>query len=271
MVYSVDSGVVRTGSAATQGPLWGARADSWVRIQEGLCRPLFDAGLRHIGVRPGMRHLDVGCGAGEALRLSRQMGAVIFGFDASETLVRIANELLPEAEYRVGDMEALPYDDGSFDATTGFNSFQFASDPLRAVIEARRVTRKGGKVLIASWGRPEDCDAAGFLFALKAFLPSSSENSFGPFPLSADGALRDLAVAAGLEFVAMDEVQCIWLYANLDIALEGLLSAGTSVYALRNSREEEVRAAVAKAIEPYERKDGSYKLRNSFRYLLGRV
>jgi len=44
----------------------------------------------------------------------------------------------------IGDMEQLPYDDGSFDAVTGFNSFQFATDALRAVAEARRVARKGG-------------------------------------------------------------------------------------------------------------------------------
>jgi len=78
--------------------------------------------------------------------------------------------------------------------------------------------------LAAAWGRPEDCDAAAFLFAYKPYLSPPSGNSSGPF-----------------------------------------------VSAIRNSSEEEVRAAVAKAIELYERKDGSYKLRNSFQYLLGRV
>lgn len=271
MVHSFDLGEVRAGSAGVQGSLWGTRAESWARVQEGLCRPLYDAGLRHIGIRPGMKHLDIGCGAGEALRLSNQMGAAVFGFDASERLIRIANQRAPEAEYRIGDMEALPYDDGAFDATTGFNSFQFAADPLRAVMEARRVTRKGGTVLVASWGRPEDCDAAGVLYAVKAFVPEPAKNSPGPFAFSPDGALNDIMATAGLEPIATDEVQCIWLYANLEIALDGLLSAGTSISALNNSGEKEVRSAVAKAIEPYERKDGSYKLRNSFRYILGRV
>jgi ubiquinone/menaquinone biosynthesis C-methylase UbiE len=47
-------------------------------------------------------------------------------------------------------MEELPFADGTFDVVTGFNSFQYASSPVAAVKEAKRVARKGGYVVARS-------------------------------------------------------------------------------------------------------------------------
>ncbi len=46
------------------------------------------------------------------------------------------------ATFRVGDIEALPWDDDSFELVTGFSAFQFADDKVRALQEARRVARR---------------------------------------------------------------------------------------------------------------------------------
>jgi SAM-dependent methyltransferase len=69
--------------------------------------------------------LDVGCGVGAFLRLVADRGARAFGIDASPALAEVARERVPGAELRVGDMEALPSDDDTFDLVTGFNSFFF--------------------------------------------------------------------------------------------------------------------------------------------------
>ncbi len=56
-------------------------------------------------------------------------------------------------------MESLPYEDGSFDVVTGLNAFQFAADPAHALRAAGRVARRGAPLVIATWGRPEQCEA----------------------------------------------------------------------------------------------------------------
>jgi ubiquinone/menaquinone biosynthesis C-methylase UbiE len=72
-----------------------------------------------------------------------ERGLQPFGLDASEALIELARARLPEADLHVGDMEALPYDDDTFDLVTGFNSFFFANDMVVALREARRVAKPG--------------------------------------------------------------------------------------------------------------------------------
>ena len=55
--------------------------------------------------------------------MAADRGARIAGIDATGPLVEIARERVPDGDFRVGDMEDLPWDDESFDVVTGFNSF----------------------------------------------------------------------------------------------------------------------------------------------------
>ena len=58
---------------------------------------------------------------------SPRTAARAFGLEASEALLGIARQRLPDADLRVGDMESLPYQDDTFDLVTGFNPFFFAT------------------------------------------------------------------------------------------------------------------------------------------------
>jgi ubiquinone/menaquinone biosynthesis C-methylase UbiE len=57
-------------------------------------------------------------------------------------------------------MEHLPWEDGSFDVVTGFNSFQYALDVHTALAEACRVARPGGQLAVCKYDRPADVDGA---------------------------------------------------------------------------------------------------------------
>jgi SAM-dependent methyltransferase len=257
-----------TGSASVQGELWGARARDWAEVQEPTQRELYPPVFDAAGLGEGTSLLDVGCGSGVAAAIARERGAKVSGIDASAPTVEIARQRVPDGDFRVGELEALPYDDHSFDVVTGFCSFQYAADPVHALEEARRVVRPGGTIAILTWGQPEHCEAAAIIKALGSLLPPPPPGAPGPFALSAPGALEDLARRAGLTTSRAAEFSTRWEYPDRDTALRAHLSAGPAAKAIKHANEERVAAAVSDAIAPFRTATGGYTLENSWRYLL---
>jgi ubiquinone/menaquinone biosynthesis C-methylase UbiE len=104
--------------------------------------------LAKLALEPGQSLLDVGCGAGMFASMARERGLLVSGIDASDALIAIARERAPGADFRVGDLEDLPFSEGSFDAVTGFNAFQFATNPVAALSAARSAAKRGGPVVV---------------------------------------------------------------------------------------------------------------------------
>src|SRR3989442_3056255 len=111
-------------------------------------------------LRPGLRVLDLACGAGTpALAEARRVGprGNVVGTDTSEAMLSLAREYAQEeglanAEFRVADAGALPFQDGSFDrVTSGFGAMYFP-DLSRALAETFRVLRPGGRLAWLVWG-----------------------------------------------------------------------------------------------------------------------
>jgi SAM-dependent methyltransferase len=239
-----------------------------VLTQEPKVLALYESVLDQLPIGEGTRLLDVGCGAGLFLRLAAQRGADVAGIDADAAFVELACERVPNAEIVVGDMETLPHDDECFDVVTGFDAFQQASDPGRALREAARVARPGAAVVVASWGRPEQCDAAQYVNAVRRWLVSSTGGSPDPFALSDARAISSFAAAAGLIPGARHDVPCVWNYADDEQLLAALRSTGFAVKAIAAAGEECVTAAILQSAAPYRMSSGDYRLENLFSYLI---
>jgi len=258
-----------TRTAAIQGPRWGARASEWADIQEGTTRPLYEAVLGAVGVGEETGLLDVGCGTGLFCMLAAEREASVAGLDAAAQSIAIARERTPAGDFRVGEIEELPWDDASFDVVTGFNSFQFAADPANALRQARRVVRPEGWVVIAVWGKEEECEAADVIKAMSTLLPPPPPGAPGPFALSQPGALEALAGQAGLTPVEAHDVPCPWVYPDLDTAVRGFASAGPGARAEAEAGRETLEQTVAQALQHYlDVNTGIVQLENVFRYLL---
>jgi SAM-dependent methyltransferase len=121
-------------SSPVNGRLWGARARDWANIQERTVKAVYDAVLERTGVGPDTCYLDVGCGAGGAVQLAAARGAQVSGIDAAEALLAVARERTPKGAFHIGDLEALPFDDATFDVST--RAIETASET--AVSEAHR-------------------------------------------------------------------------------------------------------------------------------------
>jgi SAM-dependent methyltransferase len=264
-----DTSELTTGSAGVQGRLWGARARDFTALEPKMLA-LYEAVLEELGIGTGTALLDVGCGPGLFLRLAAQRGATVTGIDAAEPFIEIARERLPHADLTAGEMETLPYDTGAFDVVTGFNAFQFAADPARALREAGRVSRSGAPVVIATWGRPEQCEAAGWVKAVGGLLPPPPPGAPGPFALSAPGAIEAFAQRGGLVAQSRRDVLCVWEFPDEATALRALKSTGFAVRAIDVAGEQRVDEAVREAIAPYRSSGGGYRLENVFGYLVAR-
>jgi demethylmenaquinone methyltransferase/2-methoxy-6-polyprenyl-1,4-benzoquinol methylase len=106
-------------------------------------------------VRPGDRVLDAACGTGDLAVADLRAGAGrVTGLDFSERMLARARRKAPALEWVQGDMLALPFADGSFDAATvGFGVRNVADLPL-ALRELRRVLPVGGRLAILEITQP---------------------------------------------------------------------------------------------------------------------
>ena len=265
------SGNNKPRSADVNGRLWGSRAGDWAEIQEGQCRPVYEAVFARFGVNSQTNYCDIGCGAGMAAQIAASRGAAVSGIDAAMHLLEIARARTPKGDFRSGDIEELPFPDKSFDLVTGFNAFQYAANPAVALGEAKRVVKPTGHVVIMTWGKPEGMEAATLVGALKPLLPPPPPGAPGPFSLSDEAALRELATSAGLIPVEVVDVSCHFTYPNLETGLRGLGSAGVAVRAMEHSGEDALNQAHTNALSPFRQADGSYRIGATFRYLVARA
>jgi SAM-dependent methyltransferase len=107
------------------------------------------------GVEPGQDVLDVGCGTGNATIPAAKLGARVTGLDSSPGLIEIARELgadaMVEVDWIVGDAQAMPFEDDSFDRVISIFGHMFAPDHRASADELKRVCRPGGRIAIACW------------------------------------------------------------------------------------------------------------------------
>src|SRR3954449_7893930 len=106
-----------------------------------------------IGV--GDHVLDVAAGDGNVAVAAAQTGARVPAPDFAPSLLAAGRErtaaLGLEIHWQEADAEALPYEDGAFDAVTSAFGLMFAPRPEVAIAEAFRVTRPGGVVGVTAW------------------------------------------------------------------------------------------------------------------------
>ena len=110
--------------------------------------------FRRLGVAPGTRLLDVGCGAGQLALIAAKAGARVTGCDIStnwleKARARAAAEGLNVA-FDEGDAEALPYAIAQFDAVVSLIGAMFAPRPERVAAELLRVCRPGGTIALVN-------------------------------------------------------------------------------------------------------------------------
>ena len=254
------------GSAVLQGLLWSRAAQDWAELREPLATPLWETLLDAAAVDVGTRFLDAGCGAGGASVLAARRGAQVNGLDAAEALLAIARRRLPDGDFRVGDLEDLPYAGGAFDTILAVDVLPYVTAPLVALGELRRVCAPSGRIAIALWGSAEECEHHAILASAGKLLPAPL--ALEPFALSVPGALDALLVRAALRVCGGGAVDCPAEYPDQETAWQAQASSGPMQAALRVVGEQRLKAAVLRALGPFTMSSGVVRLRQRAHYVL---
>jgi ubiquinone/menaquinone biosynthesis C-methylase UbiE len=156
---------VRKARAARAVAYFDAAAESWDRIRSLHVRDdAVERGLvEMLPLGRGRTLLDIGTGTGRVLELFGARGVAGTGLDLSPAMLRVARANLAraglaDAHVRQGDMYRLPWGEPSFDAVTFHLVLHFADEPGRALAEAARVLKPGGRLVVVDFA-PHDLDS----------------------------------------------------------------------------------------------------------------
>jgi len=165
-----------------------------------------DAAGIDAGAAKGQRLLDVACGTGCVAREAARRGAAVTGLDPNEGMLAVARRLGPKVDWRDGVTEAIPFDDGSFDAVTCQFGLMFFEDRVKALKEMWRMTKPGGRLVVATWDALERTPGYAAMVALleRLFGAEIANGLRAPFVLGEPAEVLGLFEAAGIPGATVD-------------------------------------------------------------------
>lgn len=251
-----------------QGKLWSRAPHDWMKFVEPTFRPLYDEALNRLQLHDDQHLLDVGCGSGLFLLLARRTRVHIEGIDIAPGLLTMARKRLPGVSLLNQDLEKLPLNDESFDVVAGFNSFQYAASFTDAVVEAKRVLRKKGRLVIGTWGEESECELAPVFRAVTKLIPGRGKSLKGPFSLSHASDVREVCVSLGLADLYCSHISCPWQYFSIDDMIAALTCMAPCSEAVEAVGMDKVRAAIVQAAQPYKIVEEVFYFKNGFDLLI---
>src|SRR5437764_2357268 len=189
------------------------RASSYVELFAAAPDQAIDYLLEVAGARPDLKVLDLCCGQGNVSEALVSRGYHVVGVDFSPAMLAFARERVRNATFIEADAQDLPFDDTEFDIVVSNLGVCHVPDQPRALTEARRVLRSGGKFAMTVWCGPESSPCFASVYA--AIKTHGDPHVFAPSgPDFHQFARRDVAVKllteAGFANIDVTTVDCVW-------------------------------------------------------------
>jgi SAM-dependent methyltransferase len=226
---------------------WGARAKQWAYLFEPYALPANQLVFDRLEVSANTRYLDVACGSGFAAMTARRRGAIVTGLDASEELVDIARARTPDGDFRVGDMFALPFAEGSFDVVTSFNGIWNGCDA--ALEQARMVLTDNGRLGLTYWGSYEHMGLMPYFLTVIEHSPPSHQAANMEIG-ETSSVIANMLQATNFDLLEQGTVEVVNEWPDVDTAVMALAAAGPSVPAIEAIGYDSFCAALREVIAP---------------------
>jgi SAM-dependent methyltransferase len=171
-----------------------------------------------LGIEPGMAVLDLGCGDGTTALPEARLGANVLGVDIAANLVAAGRERaaaagLGNVRFEQGDATDLAaLGDASFDLTVSVFGAMFAPRPYDVAKEMVRVTRPGGRIVMANWIPGDPTLVAQILKIAAAYSPPPPKGFISPMSWGVEDEVVARFVDAGVPAEAVSFERATWLF-----------------------------------------------------------
>lgn len=153
LAKSTTDGPIRPHNTAPASA-WSSGGAAYDEVSRGILDAI-EHTINRLVPAPGMRVLDLATGTGWTARRLAELGCTVTGVDFAAEMLTAARKRASarglEIEFRQADAEALPFEDGEFDAVISTFGVMFVQRPEDAAAELARVCRPGGRLALAVW------------------------------------------------------------------------------------------------------------------------
>ena len=160
--------------------------------------------VKDLGIAPGMKVLDLGCGDGTTALPAARLGAEVLGVDIANNLVEAGNKRAAQAKlsncrFQEGDASALSgLENKSFDRVISIFGAMFAPKPFDVAKEMVRVTKPGGRIVMGNWIPNDPTLVAQILKISSAYSPPPPEGFISPMTWGMESNVVERFGAAGI-------------------------------------------------------------------------
>ncbi len=208
--------------------------------------------LGALGDLQGADLIEVCSGTGNLAGRAVARGARVTGIDAASGMVNIAAAACPQGSFQEGDGQALPFDDASFDGVACSFGLLHMSQPDKAIGEAARVLRPGGRYAFTVWAEPGKGNE--FFGAMLGTFEELANMDLDlpvapPMFALADPAYRDpLLEGAGFSGIDVRQIPIEWPLESTTTLTEFIQEGGVRTKMVMEGQTEETKQAIHQAL-----------------------
>ncbi|WP_166346053.1 class I SAM-dependent methyltransferase [Phytoactinopolyspora limicola] len=233
--------------------------------------------VEYADVRPGMRVLDVGSGAGAALipaATATGPSGRVLGIDLAPGMVRRLTEVIDgrgwsHVSAQLGDAEDPPADPAGWDRILAAQVLFFLPAPEQAVVRFHELLRPGGVLAFSTWG-PDDPDWAPVYRALFGYIPEGAAPRLTPSgdTFKSDQHIAELLQGAGFDDIHHETTTYDVVYQDAEQWLQWTRTHGAVAFweAIPPDRVASARADAITALDQLRAPDGQLHMPTAVRY-----
>ena len=169
--------------------------------------------LDAVGAKSKLRALDLCCGQGNVSEALISCGCQVVGVDFSPAMLAFARDRAPSATFLEADAQDLPFDNTEFDIVVSNLGICHVPDQPRALSEARRVLRPGGRFAMTVWCGPDVSPCFKIVYdAIKSHGSPGVSAPPGPdfHQFANQKSAEELLLSAGFSNIGFSIINCAW-------------------------------------------------------------